>query len=361
MEANKSEVTRRYAKYVFLDVVQFSKRSAEAQSDIVRQLNVIVGHAISTHEVKREDCILIPTGDGMCIALISHELRYDIHIQLALSVIEELTVFNSAVTNETRQFQVRIGINQNTDILVKDINDRLNVAGAGINMAARIMDKADGNQILTSRTVFDELQPSEKYMDKFREFHATAKHGIRFSVYQLRGEEFAGLNSETPSEFVKEEEPERELTEVVAYYFAHAIQHKQNILKLDNTRAPAVMILLWMLANDSVSAHGASDIRPFRPETYKYGEATFDEQVEHYGTSDFRTQLQFSQVLTGAYFAEYIDCMDWFGIMFCLVFINEKGVEKLRAEWPNIWKEFELGDYLKIFPPAPRALLSEEF
>ena len=296
--------------------------------------------------VKREDSILIPTGDGMCIALISHELPYDIHMQLGLSVIKRLAIFNSAKINESRRFQVRIGINQNTDILVTDINDRLNVAGAGINMAARIMDKADGNQILTSRAVFDELQPSEKYMDRFHEFHATAKHGVRFPVYQLRGDEYTGLKSETPSEFVKEDKPEPALTKVVSYYFAHAIQNKQNMLEQDNTDGPAVMTLLWMLANDSADASKSTDIRPFRPSTDKYGEATFKEQVEHYSLTDFGAHVQFSEALARAYFAEYSNCMDWLGIPPCLVFINEKGMEKLRTERFDIWKEAGLDKYL---------------
>jgi len=42
MESDNPEVTRRFTKYVFLDVVGFSKRTAEDQARIVRRLNSIV-------------------------------------------------------------------------------------------------------------------------------------------------------------------------------------------------------------------------------------------------------------------------------------------------------------------------------
>ena len=70
MAEDDNKVTRCYAKYIFLDVVQFSKRSAEAQSEIVLMLNQIVDQALKSVEVTDDDSILIPTGDGLCIALI---------------------------------------------------------------------------------------------------------------------------------------------------------------------------------------------------------------------------------------------------------------------------------------------------
>ena len=127
------DVVRRYAKYIFLDVVGFSKRSAEAQSQIVKALNSIVHAALRQCQVDDQDRILIPTGDGMCIALVNIQLPYDIHIQTALQILKLLSEHNQSTPDASRQFEVRIGINQNTDILVQDVNDRPNIAGAGIN------------------------------------------------------------------------------------------------------------------------------------------------------------------------------------------------------------------------------------
>lgn len=55
-----------------------------------------------------------------------------------------------------------MGINTNADNLVTDINGARNLAGAGINIAQRVMDSADGNQILVSHSVYDTLRDREK-------------------------------------------------------------------------------------------------------------------------------------------------------------------------------------------------------
>ena len=116
-----TEVIRRYAKYIFLDVVQFSKRNAEPQSDIIKSLNAIVRQSLNSKHVRAEDCILLPTGDGMCIALpFNPTLPYDIHIQIALNILELLDLYNKSTTDVARQFQIKIGLNQNTDILFTD-------------------------------------------------------------------------------------------------------------------------------------------------------------------------------------------------------------------------------------------------
>ena len=58
-------------KYVFLDVVGFThNRSVETQSDIVRSLNAIVKTSIQASGIPEENQILIPTGDGICVALL---------------------------------------------------------------------------------------------------------------------------------------------------------------------------------------------------------------------------------------------------------------------------------------------------
>jgi class 3 adenylate cyclase len=68
-------------------------------------------------------------------------------------------------------------------------------------MAQRIMDKADAGQILVSQAVYDELQPSEKYVNKFRQFWAVGKHNVRYQAFQFVGEGFTGLNADVPWEF----------------------------------------------------------------------------------------------------------------------------------------------------------------
>ena len=77
-----------------------------------------------------------------------------------------------------RKFHVRIGINENVDNLIIDINGKLNVAGSGINMSQRIMSCCDGGQILISQTVYEFLSAREEYMNLFKVYPATGKHNV---------------------------------------------------------------------------------------------------------------------------------------------------------------------------------------
>ena len=342
-EHDKSEVLRRYAKYIFLDVVKFSKRSAETQSDIVDKLNRIVRYALEDRNIEKEDYLLIPTGDGMCVALISPSQSYDLHMQIALDILRLLDSYNKRTTIKTRQFQVRIGINENTDILVTDVNYRRTIAGAGINMAARVMDKADGCQILVSQIVYEALQPTELYMDKFRPFDAEGKHGLRFQVYQYIDKSNAGLNCATPTEFVRKQDPELKLSEEVAYYFAHAVRNKKFIIgkQAAGHNNYSLAVILWFLAIDSIGAAKATEIAPYEPRIYGGGRAGLEDVYNHYQSLDFQIIRSLADFID-AQLSKFRFYLDSGGTGYTLLFLNDRGQKKLKKDWPNIWKEFGL-------------------
>lgn len=193
------------AKYIFLDIVGFThNRSTEAQADIVKYLNEIVSKTVKEKSIPEDKRIFIPTGDGICIVLLSIEAPVDIHMQIALSILDHINSYNDSIQNETRQVQVRIGIDANTDTLVADINNQQNIAGAGISMASRIMNLADGNQILVGQAVYETLRHREKYTNAFKAFQATVKHGTQLSIHQFTKEGCIGLNTNVPSKFITE-------------------------------------------------------------------------------------------------------------------------------------------------------------
>jgi class 3 adenylate cyclase len=342
METQCDEVVRQYCKYVFLDVVSFSNRSAEAQSAIVTKLNIIVKQSIETYESKVGSNI-IPTGDGMCIALLEPNLQYDSHIQIVLQILSLLEEHNSSEKNKSRQFQVRIGINQNTDIVVTDINRRSNIAGAGINLASRIMDKADGCQILVSQTVYEELQPSERYMNRFKQFEAAGKHGLRFTVYQYVDDSCTGLDCAIPSEFVTKEKTEPKLSLIAAYYVAHAIKEKDFILRnSDYGQSMYTMtVLLWFLSLDSKQEREATAISPFEPDIYGEGKKSLDEVFQFYNSIDFHTICELSEFIE-CQLTQYSDCFSIGTHGTRHVFVNEKGKRKLKTEWPDICSAFQV-------------------
>ncbi|MDQ4121470.1 MAG: adenylate/guanylate cyclase domain-containing protein [Acidobacteriota bacterium] len=351
MELNHN-VMRRSAKHVFLDVVQFSKRSAEAQSDIVQYLNEIVRHTLGNHNVNlEEDCILIPTGDGMCISLIGSNLPFDIHIQTALGILEALDKHNRETENQTRSFQIRIGINQNTDILVTDINNKKNIAGSGINKAARIMDKADGGQILVSETVFEELSSSETYSDKFKRFSATVKHNISFPVHQYIGDNHMGLNKETPSAWVKSEPEKKKLSQDAAYYLVQAVIHKQDLMRIkadervffENT----AVHLLNLLAVDLHAQLNASEFEN-KPDlhTYGAGKKGFDEQFDYYNSQDYWVMVEGGKAISALKLSPYSECFEYGDFRYHYAFVSKKGIERLKEERFDLWEKFELDKFV---------------
>ena len=172
------------AKYIFLDVVNFSKnRSVETQTEIIEILNDIVRKAIGNFEIHISDRIFLPTGDGICIALLRTDNPYDIHLIIASEIIKHLTEHNNQATDNMRRFKIRIGINSNIDNEVLDINGNKNIAGLGINNAQRIMALADGNQILVGQSVYEILKTREKYMSAFKHYKSMTKHGLEQIVY----------------------------------------------------------------------------------------------------------------------------------------------------------------------------------
>lgn len=192
------------AKYVCLDIVGYThKRAVEAQLHIRDELDRIVKACIAENLPEdKEKPMYLPTGDGMCIALLNIHDPVDIHLLVALSILKGVSDYNNKTEREEYQFQVRIGIDARTDQIVTDINGNKNIAGAGINEAFRIMGLADDRQILVSQSVYGDLHNREKYSELFKFFVATVKHGVPLTVYQFTGKA-EGLDNERIPEHIQ--------------------------------------------------------------------------------------------------------------------------------------------------------------
>jgi hypothetical protein len=224
-----------YTKHIFLDIIGYSfNRSVETQENIISELNRIVKKALNSFNVKNKSRILLPTGDGLCICLIDANLDFDIHILLALKILEFLFIYNNSV-EESASFKVRIGINQNLDNLVIDVNGKKNIAGSGINMAQRIMDKSEDGIILVGEQVFQELRSRQRYLDAFRKYQTTIKHGETINLYQLFLSDIEYLNVEIPETFKPKQQPQKVLKKIsdipnwLLVYFSILIQQQELI------------------------------------------------------------------------------------------------------------------------------------
>jgi len=333
------------AKYIFLDIVSYSYgRSVEAQTEIISKLNDLVRECIAQFNISDDALIYLPTGDGICIALLAIEAPYDIHVQVPLSLLKRLDAYNKTTTDEMRQFKIRIGVNANVDNVVTDINGKRNVAGAGINLAQRVMNTGDGNQILVGEPVYETLRYREKYMDAFETFDARAKHGIKLRVYQLV-RPHPGLDISVPTQFRVEEMAEPRLSKLAAYYFAHAIKNREFIKTNLHNHAPAgspCCILLYMLAYDSAEASSCSDLDPHVPHIWGKGKMGMAEVFDHYHSLDYWITCDLADFFYRLHLQKFSEYFEREVYPLDRLFITREGQEKLRKEWPTIWKELGL-------------------
>src|SRR5437870_4983495 len=87
-----------------------------------------------------------------------------------------------ALKNHPR-LQLRMGIHSGPVNLLTDVNNRANVAGAGINMAQRVMDCGDADHILLSKHVAEDLENYGRWQPYLHDVgECEVKHGVRISL-----------------------------------------------------------------------------------------------------------------------------------------------------------------------------------
>src|SRR5205814_6772424 len=190
--------TSRYLKleiaHVLLtDIVGYSKLLHNEQSEVLRELNEIVRNTEQFRAADAAGALLrLPTGDG--VALIFRNSP-EAPAQCALEVAEAL---------KTRpRFQLRMGIHSGPVNEVADLNERANFAGAGINIAQRVMDCGDAGHILLSKHVAEDLEHHERWRPHLHELgEVMVKHGVGIRLVNLATD---GLgNPEVPAKIQRE-------------------------------------------------------------------------------------------------------------------------------------------------------------
>lgn len=344
-----AELTANF-KHIFLDIVEFTKRSVEAQSDVIKELNKIVKDSVQNNNLQKENIIYIPTGDGICIA-IRGELPFDIHMLISLDILANIEDYNKNQSDAKRRFGVRIGINENVDNVIEDINRRTNVAGSGINIASRIMDNADKGQILISQSVYDILYAREKYMDSFNSYNAPIKHDIKIPVHQYVKSGHRGLNVDVPS-ILTNKKIVYTLSKTSAYYFAHAISNKESLIKKtgkNSFRSYTAVVLLWFLAHDSNQMAMCKEFDSADLKQPGGGKLSVEEQFDVIDKTEFYIISGFADIVVvdrhlDKYHRDSFED-DKYG-MKCWFIINKDGQVKLKEEHPDIWQEFNLDAYV---------------
>src|SRR5437016_13254487 len=173
------EIQLEIAHVLFIDIVGYSKLSVKDQHAAVEQLNQVVR---ASEQFQRADSagrlLKVATGDGMALVYYtSPEAPAQCAVEISRSLKEE------------PRLQLRMGIHSGPVSGVVDVNERANVAGAGINLAQRMMDCGDAGHILLSKHVAEDLEEYDRWRPLLHDLGACEmKHGVRVSVVNFYGD-----------------------------------------------------------------------------------------------------------------------------------------------------------------------------
>jgi TolB-like protein/class 3 adenylate cyclase len=186
----KKEIQLEIGHVLFMDIVGYSKRLINEQRALRQTLNQIVRQ---TEQFRTADAtgslIKSPTGDGM--ALIFRGSPEE-PVECALEI--------SRALKAHQELPLRMGVHSGPVSGVIDVNDQTSVAGAGINMAQRVMDCGDGGHILLSKHVAEDLEQYAHWKPHLHDLgECEVKHGVRVRIVNLCTEELG--NPEPPEKF----------------------------------------------------------------------------------------------------------------------------------------------------------------
>ena len=197
---SKREIQLEIAHVLFIDIVGYSKLSISDQHVAVEELTRIVR---ASQEFQRAEAASrltrIPTGDGM--ALVFHTSP-EAPVRCAVEI--------SRALKQHPRLQLRMGIHSGPVGGLVDVNEQANLAGAGINMAKRVMDFGDAGHILLSKHVAEDLEEYRQWRPLLHDLGSCeAKHGVRVSVVNLYDDQFG--KAKLPQRFETEQKRLRRL------------------------------------------------------------------------------------------------------------------------------------------------------
>src|SRR5438034_1251389 len=182
-----SDVKFEIGHVLFIDIVGYSKLLITEQSEQIQTLRKIVRGTEQFCAAEAEDKLLrLPTGDGGALVF---RTTPEAPALCALEISKEL--------KRHPELHVRMGIHSGPVNEVTDLNEQANIAGAGINIAQRVMDCGDTGHILLSKHVAEDLEHYPRWRTYLHELgECEVKHGAKISVVNLYTEN-AG-NSQPP-------------------------------------------------------------------------------------------------------------------------------------------------------------------
>ena len=186
----KPQLRLEIAHVLFIDIVGYSKLLIDEQKELQQELNDIVRKTDQVREAEAEGKLMrLPTGDGMALVFSNYP---EAPVECALEI--------SKALQGHPEIKLRMGIHSGAVNSIADVNDRSNVAGAGINIAQRVMNCGDAGHILLSRHVAEDLAQYRRWQPHLHDLgDVEVKHGNRLHIFNLYTDELG--NREVPEKF----------------------------------------------------------------------------------------------------------------------------------------------------------------
>ena len=183
-DEQKSKLRLAIAHVLFIDIVGYSKLRTNEQSAQMEKLREIVRGTEQYRTAEAEGKLLrLPTGDGGALAFRNNP-------EAPVLCAEEI----AKALKSHPEIRVRMGIHSGPVNEVTDLNEQANVAGAGINIAQRVMDCGDAGHILVSKHAAEDLEQYDQWQPYLHDLgECEGKHGERLHLVNLYNDEIGNL------------------------------------------------------------------------------------------------------------------------------------------------------------------------
>jgi len=185
-----SELTFEIGHVLFIDIVGYSKLLINEQSERIQELREIVRGTEQFRSAEAQGKLMrLPTGDGGALVF---RTSPEAPVLCALEISKALKAHP--------ELRVRMGIHSGPVSEVADLNEQVNMAGAGVNIAQRVMDCGDAGHILLSKRAAEDLGQYRQWQPQLHDLgECEVKHGDRLHVVNLYTSEVG--NPEVPTKF----------------------------------------------------------------------------------------------------------------------------------------------------------------
>ena len=176
----KKEIPLEIGHVLFIDIVGYTKLPIEQQTKYLEHLREIVRATESFRDAQTQGKLMrLPTGDGGALVF---QTSPDAPVNCAVEIAREL--------RKRPELRVRMGIHSGPVQAVTDLSEQGNMAGAGINVAQRVMDCGDAGHILLSKRVADDLEDSAHWRALLHDLGTIeVKHGVPLALFNLYSDE----------------------------------------------------------------------------------------------------------------------------------------------------------------------------